>query len=106
MQIIEQFREAGVLMEETEAEPTGDGVFTGKTFVVTGTLTKYTRDEIHEMIEKLGGKASSSVSKSTNYLVAGEKAGSKLEKAKQLGVIVLTEEEFEAMTRANGQEMQ
>jgi DNA ligase (NAD+) len=71
--------------------------FAGKTFVVTGTLLHYTRDSIVEEIEKLGGKCSSSVSKKTDYLLAGEKAGSKLAKAKTLGVTVITESEFEAL---------
>ena len=62
----------------------------GKTLVVTGTLTRFSRDEIHALIEREGGKTSSSVSSKTSYLVAGESAGSKLEKAKGLGVAVLT----------------
>ncbi len=66
----------------------------GKTVVVTGTLADHTRDEIHEMIEQHGGRAASSVSKKTDYVVAGEKAGSKLDKAQQLGVPVLSEQEF------------
>ena len=105
-QIIEQLKDAGVVLEESGEEEVGDGLFTGKTFVVTGTLSKYSRDEIHEMIEKLGGKTSSSVSKSTHFLVAGEKAGSKLDKAKQLGITIVSEGEFEAMTQANTSGMQ
>jgi DNA ligase (NAD+) len=66
----------------------------GKTVVVTGTLTRFSRDEIHRLIEREGGKPGSSVSAKTSYVVAGEAAGSKLEKAKSLGVPVLTEEEF------------
>jgi DNA ligase (NAD+) len=66
----------------------------GKTVVVTGTLTKFSRDEIHKIIEREGGKPSSSVSSKTSYLLAGEAAGSKLEKAKTLGVEVLSEDEF------------
>ena len=65
--------------------------------VITGTLAKYARDEIEGLIKQLGGKASGSVSKKTDYLVAGEKAGSKLEKARELGVAVLTEEEFDKL---------
>jgi len=65
-----------------------------KTVVVTGTLVRYTRTEIKELIERLGGRASDSVSKKTDYVVAGESAGSKLAKAQQLGVKVLTEDEF------------
>ena len=69
----------------------------GKTLVVTGTLQKYTREEIEELITHHGGHAASSVSKKTDYVVAGENAGSKLEKAKQLDVPVITEEEFEQL---------
>lgn len=69
----------------------------GKTVVVTGTLTRFSRDEIHALIEREGGKASGSVSSKTSYLVAGEAAGSKLDKAKALGVAVLSEEEFLAL---------
>jgi len=69
----------------------------GKTVVVTGTLQRFSRDEIHKLIEREGGKPSSSVSSKTSYVVAGEAAGSKLEKAKELGVPVMTEDEFLAM---------
>lgn len=71
----------------------------GKTLVVTGTLTRYSREQIEELIARHGGRAASSVSKNTDYLVAGEKAGSKLEKARSLGVAVLTEAEFEALLK-------
>ena len=66
----------------------------GKTLVVTGKLTQYTRDEIHELISAQGGRAASSVSKNTDYLIAGENAGSKLAKAQELGVEVISESEF------------
>jgi DNA ligase (NAD+) len=69
----------------------------GKSVVVTGTLVKYSRDEIKSLIEKHGGRASGSISKSTDYLVAGDKAGTKLDKANSLGVKVLTESEFETL---------
>jgi DNA ligase (NAD+) len=72
----------------------------GKTVVVTGTLNRFSRDEIHKLIEREGGKAASSVSSKTSYLVAGEAAGSKLTKAKELGVEVLTEDEFLALVNA------
>ena len=72
----------------------GERKLEGKTLVVTGTLVKYSRDEINELITRHGGHAASSVSKKTDYLVAGEKAGSKLDKARELGVKVLSEEEF------------
>lgn len=72
----------------------------GKTFVVTGTLVHYKRDEIERMIEVLGGRATSGVSSSTDYLVAGNKAGSKLEKAQRLGVQVLSESDFQKLIEA------
>ncbi|HEY2251763.1 MAG TPA: NAD-dependent DNA ligase LigA [Planctomycetaceae bacterium] len=70
------------------------GVLAGKTIVVTGTLQKFSRDEIKELIHLHGGKPAGSVSKQTDYVIAGEKAGSKLDKAKELGIPVLTEDEF------------
>lgn len=90
--LIESLREAGINMSSTAA-PVGDKL-TGRTFVLTGTLERFTRDEAGEIIEKLGGKVSGSVSKKTSYVVAGEAAGSKLKKANELGIPVLTEEEF------------
>lgn len=69
----------------------------GKTFVITGTLEKYTREEATKVIEKFSGKTSSSVSKKTDYVLAGSEAGSKLVKAESLGVKVLSEQEFEDM---------
>ena len=78
------------------ATATGDRL-AGKTVVVTGTLNRFSRDEIHKLIEREGGKPSGSVSSKTSYLVAGESAGSKLEKAKSLGVEVLSEDEFLAL---------
>jgi DNA ligase (NAD+) len=98
IETIRQLRQAGVLLEQPEGSvQTGEGPWSGTTWVVTGTLAKYSRDEIHQKIAALGGKAASSISKATDYLVAGEKAGSKLEKASQLGVSVLSEQEFERM---------
>lgn len=93
--LIARLKEAGVNM--TAAEQGSDQRFVGKTFVLTGSLEKFTRDEATEMIEQRGGKASSSVSKKTTYLVAGEAAGSKLRKAQELGIPVLTEDEFLAL---------
>ena len=74
-----------------------DARFAGKTFVLTGALTKFTRDEATEQIERFGGKASGSVSKKTSYVVVGENAGSKERKARELGIPILSEEEFLAM---------
>ena len=93
--LIARLKEAGVNM--TAAEQGNDQRFAGKTFVLTGTLEKFTRSEATEMIEARGGKASGSVSKKTSYVVAGEAAGSKLRKAQELGIPVLTEDEFLSM---------
>ena len=90
--LIARLKEAGVNMQ---AEQKGeDQRFAGKTFVLTGTLDRFTRAEATKMIEDRGGKAAGSVSKKTTYVVAGEAAGSKLRKAQELGVPVLTQEEF------------
>ncbi len=96
--VLDRLRAVGVVM--TEAKPValaGAGKFDGKTFVVTGTLMRYTRDEIKAKIESLGGRAADSVSKKTDYVVAGDKAGSKLDKAAKLDIPVLSEDEFTAM---------
>jgi DNA ligase (NAD+) len=85
------------LSHNRKAKPAGVADLTGKTFVVTGTLERYSRDEIEELIKRAGGKATGSVSKKTDYLVAGENAGSKLEKARGLGVAVLSEADFEKL---------
>jgi DNA ligase (NAD+) len=89
---------AGVSMEAPESERVAaDGALAGKTVVVTGTLVKYKRDEIEGLITRHGGRAASSVSKKTDFVVAGENAGSKLAKAQELGVRVLSEYEFEEL---------
>ena len=95
---IRELSNAGVGMESGK-RPGADGPkpLDGKTIVVTGILTKYTRDEINALIEQAGGRAASSVSKKTDYVVAGEKAGSKLEKARKLDVPVISEAEFEKL---------
>jgi DNA ligase (NAD+) len=97
---VKYLRVAGVkLTEEPRPSPAqvGGTDLSGKTFVVTGTLEHFSRDEIEGLIKQLGGKATGSVSKKTDYLVAGEKAGSKLDKARQLGVKVLKEDDFEKL---------
>jgi DNA ligase (NAD+) len=94
--MIEALRRAGVRMDEPRPEASGH-VFSGKTFVVTGTLEKYSRDEIHARIKALGGRPTSSVSAKTDFLVAGADAGSKLKKAQELGVRIISEAEFDAM---------
>jgi len=98
LELIQQLRSAGVLLDATAEDAVDNsGVFAGKTVVVTGSLSKYSRDEIERLIEQRGGRAASSVSKKTDLLIAGEAAGSKLEKAQSLGVPVLTEAEFDAL---------
>ncbi len=96
--IISQLRRSGVILEASEEDLSGPSsqLFEGLTFVVTGTLTQ-PRETIHAIIESNGGKTSSSVSKKTSYVLAGDEAGSKLEKARSLGVAVLNEAEFEAL---------
>lgn len=93
--LIGSLKELGLNMSSL-SERSGD-LFAGKTFVLTGTLPTYKRSEAGEIIEKNGGKVSGSVSKKTDYVLAGEDAGSKLTKAKELGITILTEEEFKAM---------
>lgn len=95
--IIKRLKDLGVNMESMQEENI-DNRFEGKVFVLTGALSKYNRKEAEDLIEKYGGKTSSSVSKKTSYVLAGEDAGSKLTKAQELGVIILSEEEFEKMT--------
>ena len=92
---IHLLREAGVSFRSSEQLL--DNRFAGKTFVLTGTLQNYTREEASAIIEKYGGKASGSVSKKTSFVLAGENAGSKLAKAQELGIPVISEEEFSGM---------
>ena len=94
--LIKKLKKAGVNTKQTE-DGENDNRFLEKTFVLTGTLEKYTRKEAEEIIEKFGGKVSGSVSKKTSYVLAGEEAGSKLTKAQSIGVPVITEAEFEKM---------
>jgi DNA ligase (NAD+) len=94
--VVGELRELGVNMKAPK-RARAEGKLAGKTLVVTGTLPKYSRDEIQELIVRHGGRAASSVSKNTDYVVAGENAGSKLDKARQLGIPVLSEAEFDAL---------
>jgi DNA ligase (NAD+) len=95
LELIEKLKEGGIrISHEKKAAGTP---LEGKTFVFTGALEKFTRDEAKEIVERLGGRASSSVSKQTDYVVAGADAGSKYDKAKKLGVEILSEEEFEKL---------
>ena len=96
--LIDKLKESGVNTQYLVNE-VSDNRFEGMSFVLTGKLEKYTRDEASDIIEKLGGKTSGSVSKKTDYVLAGEDAGSKLTKAESLGVKVITEDEFEEMIK-------
>ena len=94
--LINKLKQANVNMK-AEIQENEDGKFAGKTFVLTGSLEHYSREEASEIIEKMGGKTSSSVSKKTDYVLAGEDAGSKLKKAQVLGITIISEEEFITM---------
>ena len=96
--LVESFRKYGLKMDHETAAAPASTVFAGKTIVVTGTLLKYGREEIERKIRDLGAKASGSVSKKTDFLLAGEKAGSKLAKAQEMGVRIITEDEFEKLS--------
>ena len=96
--LIEKLKQDGVNMECLE-EQSDDNRFEGKTFVLTGTLETMTRKEAEDIIEKLGGKTSGSVSKKTDYVLAGEEAGSKLTKAQNLGITIISETEFNEMIK-------
>ena len=96
--LLKRLKDAGVNMER-QKEENEDDRFAGKTFVLTGSLEKYSKEEASNIIEKFGGKTSSSVSKKTTYLLAGEDAGSKLTKAQSLGVQIISENEFEEMCK-------
>ena len=96
--LIQKLKDAGVNMNAFIEEGVDDR-FAGMTFVLTGALEKYTRDDAGAIVEKFGGKVSGSVSKKTNYVLAGEDAGSKLDKANKLGVTVISENEFDEMIK-------
>jgi DNA ligase (NAD+) len=97
--VVERLKEAGVTMTERREEKAAADEFAGKTFVFTGALKSMTRDKAQELVVSLGGKAGSSVSRKTDYVVAGEEAGSKLAKARELGVKVISEDDFLAMVK-------
>lgn len=99
MQMLELLKTYGLNMVYTSSKSTEASLFTGKTFVLTGSLTKFTRDEASKIIEDKGGKTSSSVSKKTDYVLYGEEAGSKLVKARELGIKLMTEDEFLLMIK-------
>jgi DNA ligase (NAD+) len=97
--LIERLRKARLQFEEKEKRPSAGTPFSGKTFVLTGTLPSFTREEAKAKIEELGGKVASSVSSKTDYVVVGEEAGSKLAKAKELGIQTLDEKSFLKLIR-------
>ena len=96
--MIQRLRDAGLNFENQRVLT--DNRFAGMTFVLTGALQKFTRDEATEKIELLGGKVSGSVSRKTSYVVLGENAGSKERKARELGIPILTEDEFLTMIQS------
>ena len=96
--LIQKLKDANVNMIYLQQEET-DNRFEGDTFVLTGSLQNYTREQATKIIEEFGGNTSNSVSKKTTYVLAGEDAGSKLTKAQQLGIRILTEEEFNEMIK-------
>jgi DNA ligase (NAD+) len=102
--LLKELTEVGVAPEPLKTAAAGPGslLFSGKTFVLTGTLPRRSREEAERLIKERGGKVSGSVSKVTSIVLAGEKAGSKLEKAKSLGVLVIDEDEFDRMIGAGG----
>ena len=95
--MLEDLKQLG--LNPSSAPKAKSEILAGKTFVLTGTLQNMTRDEASSVIKSHGGKTSSSVSKKTSYVLAGENAGSKLDKAKDLGVIILTEDDFLEMIK-------
>src|SRR6185436_11224441 len=95
--LCERLAAGGVRTKIEKSSKAADDRFAGKTFVLTGTLSEFTRDEARAAIESRGGRVSGSVSKKTDFVVAGEEAGSKLDKATELGVTVLDEEAFKKM---------
>ena len=99
LETLSRLEQAGVNFESVDEPIDMDSSISGLTFVITGTLPTMARAEMEELVKKHGGKISSSVSKKTDYLIAGEKAGSKLTKAQQLGVRVLSEEEVHKLLR-------
>ena len=95
--LVERLRKAGLKFTGQKKER--GTALAGKTFVLTGTLPRYSRDEARKLIEDAGGKVVGSVSKKTDYVVAGDEAGSKLDKARELGVAVIGEKEMEELVQ-------
>jgi DNA ligase (NAD+) len=97
LRVLKKLEEAGVRTEAREPEDQGEKILADKTFVVTGTLANYSRREIKELIQSLGGRVTGSISKKTDYLIVGENPGSKYDKAQKLGIVILNESEFEKL---------
>ena len=102
LRVIEKLRRAGVRMAEERAPAPPEGPLAGLTFVITGTLASMPRSKAEELIRQLGGSAGDSVTKKTDYLVAGESPGSKLQKAQRYGTKLLGEQEFRELLRQHG----
>jgi DNA ligase (NAD+) len=102
LRVIEKLRRAGVRMAEEVTPAPTEGPLAGLTFVITGTLASMPRSKAEELIGQLGGSASDSVTKKTDYLVVGESPGSKLQKARQYDTKLLSEEEFLELLRQHG----
>ena len=92
--VVTEHIQQGVPWDDVEVKEVGDNLFKGKTVVLTGTLTQMGRNEAKALLQEMGAKVSGSVSAKTDFVIAGDAAGSKLTKAQELGVTVLTEEEF------------
>lgn len=100
LRVIQRLAEAGVTMAEDESRAISEpGPFLGKTVVLTGTLDKYSRQEAAELVRSLGGKVTSSVSRSTDYVIVGSNPGSKLSRAEELGIPVLREGDLERLLK-------
>lgn len=97
--IIEKLKSAGANFESAKLDVEARPGFSGKTFVLTGRLTQFTRDAASRLIEKFGGRITSSVSRSTDTVLAGEDAGSKLDDARKLGIRTISEDEFKDMIK-------
>ena len=99
LELLDRLHRAGIT-PEGEAVIQQNGLFSGKTFVFTGALTLFSRQDAQQQVEQLGGRAAKSVSKKTDYVVAGPGAGSKLDRARELNIKVLTEEEYLALVES------